>query len=163
MAFKLYELNAQYQQLIDLISNSDEERPEFTDTLESIEDAIEDKLENTAKVIRAIEAEANAIKVEEDRLKKRRQALEGNADRLKDYIFQTMQLTGRDKVKGAHVNLRLQYNPPSVQLLDEALIPARYLVEQPSTVDKKTLLQDLKNGVAVEGAELQRKQALRIV
>lgn len=163
MAFKLYELNQQYQQLIDLISNSDVERIEFADTLESIEEAIEDKLENTAKVIRAIEAEANAIKVEEDRLKKRRQALEGNADRLKDYIFHTMQITGKDKVKGAHINLRLQYNPPSVRMLDEKLVPAHYLVEQHPTVDKKALLTDLKNGIAVEGVELKREQSLRIV
>lgn len=163
MAFKLYELSTQYQQLIDLISNSDEERPEFTDTLEAIEGAIEDKLENTAKVIRAIEAEANAVKIEEERLKKRRQALQGNADRLKDYIFQTMQITGKDKVKGAHINLRLQYNPPSVNMLDDKAIPAHYLIEQPSTVDKKAVLADLKNGIAVEGAELKQDKSLRII
>lgn len=163
MAFKLYELNAQYQQLIDLISNSDTERPEFTDTLESIEEAIEDKLENTAKVIRAIEAEANAIKVEEERLKKRRQALEGNADRLKEYIFHTMQITGKDKVKGAHINLRLQYNPPSLRILNEKEIPAHYLVEQPYKINNEALKADLKNGIAVEGAELKREQSLRIV
>lgn len=163
MAFKLYELTHQYQELLELITESEQDHPGFRDTLEAIEDAIEIKLENTAKLIKTIEAEAKALKFEEDRLKKRRQALENNAGRLKDYAEQSLIATGKERIKGQTFTLRLQYNPPSVQVIDEKLIPAHYLVEQQPSIDKKGILEDLKNEIAVEGATLQRVRSLRIV
>ena len=158
---RIYELNNAWQEIIHRMEEGDE--LDLTDTLESIEEALEVKLENTAKVIRTIEAEAAAIKSEEERLKKRRNAMENNVGRLKNYIFESMQITGKERLKGVHVSLRLQNNPPSVNMLDDKAIPAHYLVEQPSTVDKKAVLQDLKNGIAVEGAELKQEKSLRIV
>lgn len=163
MAFKLYELNAQYQELLDLISDTEVDHASFADTLESIEEAIEDKLENTAKVIKSLEAEAKAIKVEEDRMKKRRQALENNAARLKDYAEQSLIATGKERIKGNTFTLRLQYNPPSVTIHDEKAIPAHYLIDQVPSIDKKGILEDLKNEIAVEGASLHRVRSLRIV
>ena len=158
---RIYELNNAWQEIIHRMEEGDE--LDLTDTLESIEEALEVKLENTAKVIRTIEAEAAAIKTEEERLKKRRNAMENNVGRLKNYIFESMQITGKERLNGVHVSLRLQNNPPSVNMLDDKAIPAHYLVEQPSTVDKKAVLQDLKNGIAVEGAELKQEKSLRIV
>src|SRR5690606_2529083 len=158
---RIYELNNAWQVIIYRMEEGDE--LDLTDTLESIEEALEVKLENTAKVIRTIEAEAAAIKTEEERLKKRRNTMENNVGRLKHYIFESMQITGKERLKGVHVTLRLQNNPPSVNMLNAQAIPAHYLVEQPSTVDKKAVLQDLKNGIAVEGAELKQEKSLRIV
>lgn len=158
---RIYELNNAWQEIIHRMEEGDE--LDLTDTLESIEEALEVKLENTAKVIRTIEAEAAAIKTEEERLKKRRNAMENNVSRLKHYIFESMQITGKERLKGVHVSLRLQNNPPSVNMLDDKAIPAHYLIEQPSTVDKKAVLQDLKDGIAVEGAELKQEKSLRIV
>ena len=157
---RIYELTDAYQQIINLMEESD---ADLADTLESINEALEVKLENTAKVIRTVEAEANAIKVEEERLKKRRQVMVNNVDRMKQYIFEAMQKTGKDKLKGVHVSLRLQNNPQSVHVINDKAIPAHYLVEQPSTVDRKALLQDLKNGIAVDGAELKQEKSLRII
>lgn len=158
---RIYELNNAWQEIIHRMEEGDE--LDLTDTLESIEEALEVKLENTAKVARTIEAEAAAIKTEEERLKKRRNAMENNVSRLKHYIFESMQITGKERLKGVHVSLRLQNNPPSVNMLDDKAIPAHYLIEQPSTVDKKAVLADLKNGIAVEGAELKQDKSLRIV
>lgn len=156
---RLYELTDAYQQIIDRISTGEEG---LEDTLESIEEALEVKLENTAKVVRTIEAEAKALKEEEDRLKKRRQHLENQAKRLKQYAEDTMNATGLDKVKGLHVTLRIQNNPPSVNLLDETQIPAHYLIEQQPAIDKKGILEDLKNGIHVDGAEIKQTRSLRI-
>lgn len=158
---RIYELTDAYQQIITLMEEGD--AVDLADTLESIEEALEVKLENTAKVIRTIEAEAAALKAEEDRLKKRRSVLENNADRMKQYIFEAMQTTGKERLKGVHVTLRLQNNPPSVRMINDKAIPAHYLVEQSPTVDKKAVLADLKNGIAVEGAELKQDKSLRIV
>ena len=158
---RIYELNNAWQEIIHRMEEGDE--LDLTDTLESIEEALEVKLENTAKVIRTIEAEAAAIKTEEERLKKRRNAMENNVSRLKHYIFESMQITGKERLKGVHVSLRLQNNPQSVRLLDVNSVPAHYLVEQSPSIDKKAMLEDLKNGIAVEGAELHQGRSLRIV
>ena len=55
----LYELTDQYQQLLELESEIDEQT--FIDTLQSIDEAIEDKAENLAKVIKEMEAEFKKI------------------------------------------------------------------------------------------------------
>src|SRR5690606_22721486 len=100
---------------------------------------------------------------EEDRLKKRRQSYENNAKRLKVYAEEALLATGKDKVKGATFTLRMQNNPPSALITDEKIIPGHYLIEVAPAIDKKAMLEDLKNGIAVEGAELQQKRSLRIV
>lgn len=158
---RIYELTDAYQQIIQRIEDGDE--MDFTDTLESINETLDIKLENTAKVIRTFEAQGEALKREEERMKKKRQTYENSVERMKRYIFDAMQATGKDKLKGVHVSLRLQNNPPSVNMLDDKAIPAHYLIEQPSAVDKKAVLADLKNGIAVEGAELKQEKSLRIV
>lgn len=163
MAFKLYELTASYQEVLDLITDSEIEHEGFADTLESIQDAIEDKLNSTAIITKTLDAQAKAIKEEEDRLKKRRQALENNSKRLKAYIEEALLATGKTQIKGATFTLRLQNNPPSALILDDKKIPGHYLIEQEPAIDKRGLLEDLKNGIAVEGAELQQKRSLRIV
>lgn len=163
MSFKLYELTHSYQQVLDLITDNEVEHEGFADTLESIEDAIEVKLNATAIIIKTLEAQAKAIKEEEDRLKKRRSALENNAKRLKVYAQDALESVGLDKVKGDTFTLRMQNNPPSVLLMDDKQVPDKYLVEVQPTVDKKALLEDLKNGLAIDGAELKQGRSLRIV
>lgn len=157
---RIYELAEAYQQIIDRI---EEGEVDLTDTLESIEDALEVKLENTAKIIRTWESESVALKAEEDRLKKRRETRENGADRLKKYIFENMQKVKKEKIEGELFTLRLQKNPVKVNILNDKSIPANYLVEQNPTINKKAILEDLKNGIAVEGAELQKSKHLRIV
>lgn len=163
MSFRLYELTHQYQELLDHITESEVEHPGFADTLESIEDAIEDKLNSTAIIIKTLESQAKALKDEENRMKKRRQSFENNIDRLKDYARQALEATGKDKIKGNNFTLRMQNNPPSANILDNKVIPGHYLIEQEPAIDKKGLLEDLKNGIAVEGAELKQGRSLRIV
>lgn len=162
MSFRLYDLTANYQQVLDMITESEEGHPGFADTLESIEDAIEDKLNATAIIIKTLDAQAKALKDEEDRMRKRRQALENNSKRLKAYAEDALRATGRDKVIGNTFTLALQKNPPSALIQDDKAIPAHYLIEQLPTIDKKAILEDLKNGIFVEGAELQQKRSLRI-
>lgn len=163
MSFKLYNLTQSYQEVLDLITDNEMEHEGFADTLESIEDAIEDKLNSTAIIIKTLEAQAKAIREEEDRLKKRRSAYENNAKRLKAYAEDALIATGKDKIKGETFTLRLQNNPPSALITDEKAVPSHYLIEVQPTIDKKAMLEDLKNGIAVEGAQLQQKRSLRIV
>ena len=162
MAFKLYELTQQYQEILNLINEYETDDPAILDTLEAIDDAIDDKLTSAAYIIKTLQAESKALKDEEDRLAKRRKVRDNNAARLKEYIQNALEATGRTKIDGGSITLRLQNNPPSVLIRDDKAIPGHYLIERQPDIDKKGILADLKEGIEVEGAELKQGKSLRI-
>lgn len=157
---RLYDLSKKYLQLLEIAESVDEET--LNDTLSSIEDAIEEKAENTAKVIRNLEAQAEAFKTEEYRLAARRKAIENNAKRLKLYLQEELERVGADKIKGELFTIAIQNNPKSVEVLDETLIPKKYFIEQRPKLDKKALLDELKTGADIEGVEIKQSRSVRI-
>lgn len=157
---KLYDLTSDYVQLLDMAEQLDPDT--FKDTLESIQESIEDKVENTAKLIKSIEADVSAIKAEEKRLKERRQVLETKIDSIKNYLKEQLELAGIDKVKRPTITVSIQKNPPSVKIIDQKLIPSSFMIQQEPKLDKKAILQNLKEGKTVPGVELIQGRGLRI-
>ena len=154
----LYELSTAFQQ----VQNIDLDPEVMKDTLDSIEDAIENKAENIAKLIRNLESDVSAFKEEEDRLKTKRQATENKVKWLKTYLEDNMKLTGKTKFKSGMFNFSIQKNPASVNITDERIIPEEFLIKQPPKVDKNSLKEILKRGIEVPGAELKQTEGLRI-
>ena len=154
----LYELSLSFQE----VQNMDLDPEVMQDTLDSIEDAIENKAENIAKLVRNLESDVSAYKEEEDRLKTKRQATENKVKWLKTYLEDNMKLTGKTKFKSGMFNFSIQKNPVSVNILDERIIPEEFLIPQLPKIDKTTLKDVLKNGVEVPGAELKQTEGLRI-
>ncbi|MEH7255079.1 siphovirus Gp157 family protein [Neobacillus niacini] len=157
---KLYELTQNYAQLLELADSMDEEM--FRDTLSSIEEALEDKVENTAKFVRCLDGDIEAIKAEEKRLADRRKALESKVSNCKIYLQEQLEFAGIDKVKRPTVTVSIQANPPSVLVKDESLIPSHYMVPVAPKLDKKAVLSFLKEGGEVPGCEIQQLRSLRI-
>lgn len=155
----LYELSAAYQHIQSLIEEGGEG---LADTLESLNDAIEQKAVGYAKIIKNLEGQAVAIKAEEERLASRRKSLEGNAKRLKEALEQSMIDTNVKKIKTELFSFNIQKNPPGVEVLNETVVPESYFVVQEPKIDKKAILQDLKNGVEVPGVEMKQSEGLRI-
>ena len=154
----LYELSLSFQE----VQNMDLDPEVMKDTLDSIEDAIENKAENIAKLIRNLESDGSAYKEEEDRLKTKRQATENKVKWLKTYLEDNMKLTGKTKFKSGMFNFSIQKNPASVNITDEKIIPGEFLIPQPPKVDKTSLKEILKRGIEVPGAELKQTEGLRI-
>lgn len=154
----LYELSLSFQE----VQNMDLDPEVMQDTLDSIEDAIENKAENIAKLIRNLESDVSAYKEEEDRLKTKRQATENKVKWLKTYLEDNMKLTGKTKFKSGMFNFSIQKNPASVNITDEKAIPEEFLIQQPPKVDKTSLKEILKRGIEVPGAELKQTEGLRI-
>jgi hypothetical protein len=157
---KLYELSQNYAQLLEMAEVMDEEV--FQDTLSSLSEAIEDKAENIAKLIRCLESDGKAIKEEEQRLLDRRKTIENRISGLKEYLQNQMEVAGLDKVKRATVTISIQANPPSVNVIDESLIPSTYMLPQPPKIDKKSILSALKNGEEIFGVEITQGRSVRI-
>lgn len=154
----LYELSLAFQD----VQNMDLDPEVMKDTLDSIEDAIESKAENIAKLVRNLESDVSAYKEEEDRLKTKRQATENKVKWLKTYLEDNMKLTGKTKFKSGMFNFSIQKNPASVNITDEKAIPEEFLIQQPHKVDKTSLKEILKRGIEVPGAELKQTEGLRI-
>jgi len=155
----LYELTSDFLQVQQMIEDGVEG---LEDTLESINLALEDKLENIGKVIRNLESEVNQFKEEEKRLADKRKAIENNIKRLKDYAEQSMIATGNKKLKTGIFTFAIQKNPPSINVVDEKLIPKKYFVPVDPKLDKKSIQQSIKDGELVPGVQLIQREGLRI-
>lgn len=157
----IYELTNNYIQLQDYITYvieqdelTEEQLQALTETFESINDSLEDKIEGTLKVIKHIQYDIDAFKAEEDRLAKRRKSYEKSVERLKENIKNVMILTGQEKVKAGLFNVSLRNNPITARVYDESKLPKEFLIEQQPKVDKRAVTAALKNGVEVDGAVL---------
>ncbi|TBL15260.1 siphovirus Gp157 family protein [Bacillus paranthracis] len=157
----LYTLTGQYLELQNMIEDGVD--PEvLTDTLEAVEEAIETKAENIIRLVKNQEATVEAIKNEKKRLDARQKALENSNKRLKDYLFDSMKVTGNEKIKTDLVTISIKKNPKSVKVTDITAIPALYFKEQEPTLDKKKVLDNLKKGIEIEGAEIQQSESISI-
>ena len=155
----LYELTDSYQKILQLIEDGGEG---LEDTLESITDAIEEKADGYGKVIKNIEAQIEAIKNEEKRLADRRKSLESNVKRLKDSLYESMKLTETKRIKSELFTFNIQNNPPSLNIENEDAIPFEYYQPQAPKLDKKELLNAIKNGLEIEGVSIKQGEGLRI-
>ncbi|MBT2759937.1 siphovirus Gp157 family protein [Paenibacillus sp. ISL-20] len=166
---KLYELTGMYKKFNDYANDileddmSEDEIQALIDNLESIDDLIENKCENTAKLMKNIEADIKALKDEEDRLAKRRKVLQNKHDGIKSYMQSMLESSGINSVNAGLFKVRLQANPPSLNVINPKLIPDTYKITQDPKIDTKSLLDAVKKGEVIEGVELVKdKKHLRI-
>ena len=156
----LYELTSKYKYVLDLADELDEQT--LKDTLDSIKEPLEEKVDNTAKLIKAMENDVKAFKEEETRVKQRRQTIESNIKRIKERLQYDLESNELDKIEGKTFKVSVQNNPVSVKIVDEKMIPKGYFIEQEPKLNKKELLDDMKRGEEIFGAELQQTRSIRI-
>ena len=163
MSFKLYELTEMYKNIWDLVEDDEIDLETLETALSQVEDNLETKAESMAKLVKGIDGDVTALKEEENRLAKRRKALENKQTNIKLYLENQLNVMGIDKVKTPLFTVALQNNPPSVNILDENLIPEQYKKSVTTTsIVKKDILEALKDGQVVEGAEIKQGKSLRI-
>jgi len=159
---KLYEISEKYNQFISYLEDS-EDLEELKDTLDSIEDAFDAKVESIVKLIKAKDAEQKAIEEEIKRLKTRADRLVREIEWLQNYIQAAMEHTGKEKVKSSLFNISLVLNPPAVNVVNESEVPDWAYVEKVTrSLDKRGLLERMKNGEQIPGVELIQRRRLKI-
>ena len=158
-----YDISERYNNLLDLLNNPEVEFSLIESALNEVNEEFNDKADNIARLIRDINYDVDALKSEEKRLAERRKALENRQRSLKDYLENNMRSVGKDKFKTTFFSYNIQNNPPSLEVLDETLIPDSFIkVEEVRNIDKKALLAELKNGNEISGCQLKIGQSLRI-
>lgn len=159
----LYELTGYAERLNAALAGelTDEEWVALRTEFEGAATEIVEKLDAYAKVIRNLQTDSDAYKAEEARLAGLRGKVDTNIARMKEAVESAMKACGEVKVKTTIGTWAFQKNPPSVNVTDEAKIPAEYWVAKDPTVNRVAILAKLKAGETVEGAELKQGDSLR--
>ncbi|MBL7575546.1 virus Gp157 [Peptoniphilus asaccharolyticus DSM 20463] len=154
---KLYELTNIYNSLLDMDLEGDELKAHLT----NIEDAIEEKADGIAKVLKTMDAEAIALKDEETRLAEKRKALENRSKNLKAYLQEQMLLVDKKKIKTTLFSFNIQKNAPSLKIIDESKVPEEFFIIE-RKLNKTELKNAVKDGLYADAATLESSESLRI-
>ena len=161
----ILELSSEYMALLSMLEDPDADEEIINDTLEAIDGELEVKADGYARVMRQMDADALAIKAEEERLYRRRKALEDRSAWLKRRLQMVMEQTGKTKFRTELFSFGIQNNPPSVVIDEQYIenIPEEYLIRQDPKIDRNKMKEDLKAGKDLEGiCHLEQTQSLRI-
>ncbi|WP_238725276.1 siphovirus Gp157 family protein [Diplocloster agilis] len=144
----LYELKEEHEALMNMLYDEEVDEQTVFDTLEGIEGEIEEKADNYAKIMKLLSADTEALKNEEDRLKRRRETLENNIDRMKRRLYETMKETGKAKFKTQLFSFSIVKNggkqPLKLDVVDVSEIPSEYLIPQPPKPDNDAIRKALE-------------------
>ena len=161
----LWEIADELETVAALIAeNGGELTPELEARLDAIAGAFGDKVERVALAIRSYEANAEAAKLEEERLGAIRKSHERSAAGLKRYLLGCMRNAGVPKVETPRARVRVQKNSmPSIawtQDMDALPDGYRRVTVAP---DLQRVRDDLKAGaVPPEGFVVEYGQHVRI-
>lgn len=121
---------------------------------------VEKKYRAISHVLRQMDSDEAAVKIERERLQAVEKSIASKRDRLKEWakeMLVAMMETGEDLpgFKDHLSKLVLQKSPPSVEIVDEQDIPTAFVsVVTERKIDKKALADELKDGRLVAGAKL---------
>lgn len=158
MGLSLYEIDSRIKAIIDGICASADENGEvgeidFTE-LRQLQEDRKVKLENIALYIKNVEAEAEAIKAEEEKLNKRRKSLENKGQRLRELLINSMKENKEPELATARCKAKLKENKVT-EIIELDLIPEEYIrVKVDKKPDKTAIKKAIESGTEVAGATI---------
>ena len=160
----LFELAAEFRALADKLNDSELDQETIADTLDGASGDLEEKIINTAKYYRNIDADADKIEEAAKQMMARAKILRTHAGNIKQYLQSNMEQAGLQKVPSPWFVVSIAQNPEAVTVDDESAIPRDYFKEIPASyqLDKTLVKQAIKDGYEVPGAHLSRGTSLRI-
>ena len=165
----LYELMSDYKNFLTAVENGDIPDDAIADTLECIEASIDEKIDNTACMLKVLAAEEAAIKAEEERLAHRRKVKANLKDRLTNYLSEMMLSMGKTEFESPRNKISFRKTPGKVVFDDEkkfiewAKIHAdSFLNYGKPTVDKTAIKVALANGAEIEGVRIESGRSMTI-
>lgn len=149
----LYEINQ------GIMSCWDEETGEILDVqkFDAMQMQLEDKLEGIGCYIKNLEAEAAALKVEEQAFAARRKRAENKAASLKNYLAGYLQGCPFETLR-VKISFR---KSESLEVSDTAIVPEEFL-KYKVDVNIAELKKAVKSGLVLDGVQLVQKQNIQI-
>ena len=113
-----------------------------------------------------IEADINAIGEHVKALVDRKKSLEKKKEAIIEYVFNNMKMNNINEIKDRDSLFvaKIAKNPPSVNILDDAIVPEEFkIMEVNVKIDKKAIIQHCKStGEIIAGVEIVSKERLQI-
>ena len=156
----LFELTENYVKFFTEFESADEVTEEMQEMADNLNVEIEEKCDNYAKMIRNLEADVEAFKNQEKIFNEKRKSAENKVKWLKQNLQASMELQNRKKVKTDLFSFNIQKNAPSLEITNENNIDVYYVIER--KLNKRELLNDIKEGLIVDGVEFNQTESLRI-
>lgn len=149
----LFELNEKYREL----EQRDDLDPEtLKDTLDSINDSREVKLDNIANWIENNQADIDFLDKKIKQLQADKKSLVNQTKSLMEYMTTAIDDSGLKELKTENHILKPRNYRASVYISNEKDIPSEFVkFKAVETIDKKAIYELLKNGETVRGAELK--------
>ena len=161
----LYKLSAEVAAVKEKLEASDLDQQTIADTLEAESFDFEEKCKAVAYVIKEFQAKEEALTCAIDEMVYRKQVMKSRITGLQAYLLNCMQLASVRKVEGIEFDIFIRKNPPSVSVYDTGLVPETFWKipePAPARLDKKAILESLKEGKTVQGCELQQTERVEI-
>lgn len=149
----LFELNEKYREL----EQRDDLDPEtLKDTLDSINDSREVKLDNIANWIENNQADIDFLDKKIKQLQADKKSLINRTKSLMEYMTTAIDDSGLKELKTENHILKPRNYRASVYISNEKEIPSEFIkFKAVESIDKKSIYELLKNGETVRGAELK--------
>ena len=143
----------------EIMSCWDEETGEVLDVqkFDAMQMALEDKLEGIGCYIKNLEAEAAALKLEEQAFAARRKRAENKAASLKNYLSGYLQGCPFETLR-VKISFR---KSESLELSETAVVPEEFL-KYTVDVNKAELKKAVKAGLVLDGVQLVQKNNINI-
>ena len=157
----LFELNEKYRELE---QRDDLDSETLKDTLDSISDSREVKLDNIANWIENNQADIDFLNKKIKQLQADKKSLVNRTKSLMEYMTTAIDDSGLKELKTENHILKPRNYRASVYISNEKEIPSEFIkFKAVESIDKKSIYELLKNGKTVRGAELtpNRKTVLK--
>lgn len=150
----LYEIE---QSILDCI---DTETGEILDCekLDSLQMEKSKKIGNIARWVKNLRADAAMYKAEKDSFADKQKRAENKAKSLESYLYGFLH---GEMYKDAQIEISWKKSK-AVNILDEELIPQAYKIPQMPKIDKRGILEDLKDNLEIPGAALEERNNMSI-
>ena len=155
----LYNLKEDYKRVLELQAEGVDEEV-IKDTLESIDDAIEDKADSYSYVIREKKGQNDTIDEEVKRLQALKRSNKRLIELLQENLYEVMKDTGKTKFKTDLNSFWIQKNPMSIDIKYEDNIPEDFYVTE-RKLQRRELINYVKNN-EIDGVELTQSEGVRI-
>lgn len=163
MKLSLYAIEAEYLQLAEILKdNGGELTEELEHALSINKENLTTKATNYAFVIKDMQHESDILDAEIERLQGMKKVRDNSVERLKFAIDNAMKLYGVEEILLPNLKINFRKST-SVKITDETKLPKKFIKKTATeAVDKKSILEALKSGEKVRGAELSPNKKLQI-
>lgn len=156
----LFEIGLEYRALADLALNEGEDNETIKQLFAENTSLLGDKLDNTMKIIKQLDAEEKALKDEAKRLTTRADTRKNKRELLRGLMLGSLETSGEKKLKTMSHNYSIT-DKESVQVLNEDELPREY-VRLTRSADKTKIKEHLKEGVLIDGCSIVKKSSLGV-